>query len=417
MKEVCVFFVKEASNNNLDLCGKKNNYLPENKGTEIVDLYQVCFENFLETNELRPSDNDLYIKTSTTGCNLVTEGEQNNKSNLETLKLLNNPFFLKNIFTQLGFNSIEPLPIVNAKGNTLFVSAGVQIIDDIIHNDGIITEKPKFVIQPVLRTQYIDGVSEGSSTSFINISTEAVNIDPKEHFCFLQQWLKIFIDLGMEKDKFTFKSRHIDKTWGNKTFNGFELFIYYDGLEIGDGSFNYNVAQNTRGDINFSDIGFGLERVKWILSGGSYFDTFTTVYKNQLTLPSLAYANTLSLLSGSGLKPSNKEYGYRFRLFSKRFVDEVKGKCFELDNLFNENYKYWSNWTKLQISESESLSIIRKENSRNFNRLLLDELLKKFNDVNLDINLPTNEIIKRLSHTSVDTKTLEETINNLNYKK
>lgn len=394
---------------------KENIYFVK-EDVELVNQYQTCFEDFLKINHLH-LQNNLYIPLINPRYNLDFEEQKNRSITFETPDLLNDRLSLDNIFSHAGFEPIKPLPIVNFGGNTLFISAGVQIIDNIIHQEGSLISNPKFVAQPVLRTQYIDGVSEGSSTSFINISTEAVNINPQEHFGFIQKWLKIFSNLGMETSKFTFSHRYIDnKTWGDKSFNSFELFVYYDGLEIGDASFNYKVPQSTREKINFSDIGFGLERIKWILQGCSYFDNFTSKYKNEISLPSLAFANTLALLAGSGLKPSNKECGYRFRLFSKRFIDEVKGQHTNLDDLFRENYKYWLKWTDLQTSESEVIETIKNENSRNFNRLLLDQLKDTYPDVGLDINLPTNVLIKRLSGTSVPQDVLNKVIINLHYK-
>lgn len=385
---------------------------------EVIELrsrYQECFETFLRENQLHELD-DLYIPSSAGRLDLDFN-EQRKFIELKDLSLLDSRLQIEGIFSHLGFKPIEPLPIVNKGGNTLFVSAGVQIIDDIIHREGQLISIPRFVAQPVLRTQYVDGVAEGSSTSFINVSTEAVNVSPKQHFDYLQKWLKTFYSLGMDSHEFTFGHRSIEKTWGSKSFDGFEIFVYYDGLEIGDASFNYNVPQSTRGNITFSDIGFGLERIKWVLRGGSYFDNFTSGPKDEISLSTLAFANTLSLLSGSDLKPSNKEYGYRFRLFSKRFVDEVKGRYKDFDNLFAENYKYWSKWTNLLVSEVESLERIRKENSRNFNRLLLDQMKEFYSDIGLDINLPTDVLLQRLGGTSVPSQIVNELLINLNYKK
>lgn len=394
---------------------KENIYLVK-EDVELVTQYQTCFEDFLKINHLQ-LQNNLYIPLTNPRYNLDSEVQKNRPVTFETSDLLNNHLFLENIFSHAGFEPIKPLPIVNFGGNTLFVSAGVQVIDEIIHKEASLITNPKFIIQPVLRTQYIDEVSEGSSTSFINISTEAVNISPDKHFKYLQEWLKVFSGLGMKTGNFTFSHRYLDKTWGNKTFSGFEFFVYYNGIEIGDASFNYGVPQSTRGSINFSDIGFGLERIKWVLQKGSYFDNFTPKHYTETNLSSLAFANTLSLLAGSGLNPSNKEHGYRFRLFSKRFIDEVKGCHTGLNDLFIENYRYWSKWTDLKVSESDSLEIIKKENSRNFNRLLLDQLRDTYFDVGLDINLPTNVLIKRLGGTSVPQEVLNQVIIDLHYKK
>ncbi len=384
---------------------------------EVVELkseYQECFGSFLRENQLH-IQGDRYVTLSANRSNLDFDEQKDKFTELRDLNLLDNRLQIEDIFSHLGFKPVDPLPIVNKDGNTLFVSAGVQIIDNIIHREDQLISVPIFVAQPVLRTQYIDGVSEGSSTSFVNVSTEAVNVKPRQHFDYFQKWLEIFYSLGMDSSEFTFSHRSIEKTWGLKSFDGFEIFVYYNGLEIGDASFNYNVPQNTRGNITFSDIGFGLERIKWALQGGSYFDNFTSGPKDGISLSALAFANTLALLSGSDLKPSNKEYGYRFRLFSKRFVDEVKGRHKDFDDLFIENYKYWLKWINLSVLEVESLERIKKENSRNFNRLLLDQMKDSYHDIGLDINLPTNVLLQRLDGTSVPSQIVDKLLIDLNY--
>jgi len=385
-------------------------YQEQKKDVDFLPDYNSYLDNFLSINGFSLVDG-IYSQKE------YPMSTQEKKVQQLALEKLDNRFSLESVFSKSGFKPVEPLGIINNGGNTLFISAGVQILDSVIHEEGCFISEPIFISQPVLRTQYIDGISEGNSTSFINISTEAVNVNPQEHFNYLQNWLNIFYGFGMESSKFTFTHRAVDKTWGDKIFNGLELFIYYDGLEIGDASFNYGVAQKTRDVINFSDIGFGLERIKWVIRGGSYFDNFISKKYPESSLSSLAFANTLSLLAGSGLNPSNKEHGYRLRLFSKRFIDEVKGQYQDFDDLFLENYRYWLKWTKLPVSEIDSLEIIKKENERNFNRLLLDHLKDNYTDVGLEINIPTNILLSRLNGTSVPRDLIDKLLFNLNYKK
>ena len=90
------------------------------------------------------------------------------------------------------------------------------------------------------------------------------------------------------------------------------------------------------------------------------------------------------------------------RLFSKKFISENIKEHLEIEELAKNAYKYWSNWLNLPISENEALLLIKKENERNFNRELLDSLKLKYKDVDIDINQPTEKILKLLRGTSVD---------------
>ena len=187
-------------------------------------------------------------------------------------------------------------------------------------------------------------------------------------------------------------------------------------MEIGDASFVKDFPQTNRNNLSFSDIGFGLERIRWILQGGTYANTFTENSHNKKeTSIGDVCLHSLTLLSGSGLKPSNKEHGYRFRLFSKRLIEDIKGDYVNLEASVAHYYQEWKKWTKLEVSEEETIKTISKENQRNFNRILIDELKKYYNDVNLDINLSTEIIINRLSGASVDKNNLLSILKELKY--
>lgn len=341
----------------------------------------------------------------------LDEGE--NKAKAE---LLENPEFLKNYFKELGYSIARPKPIIDPGGTTLFISAGVQILNKAIFQEADIDIKPQFVAQPVFRSQYIDSVQEGYSTSFINICTEKINPDADSHFASLSQWLNLLSELGLKKEKTSIVTKEEESEWGGKKFRTKKEFIYYDGLEIGDASYNCNIPQKTREPLALSDIGFGVERLKWILQGGSYFAGFGERDKLLMAenLHVINSAQTLTLLAGSGLKPANKEHGYRFRLFSKRLVDKNLKARANIPDLIHQTYSYWCKWTKLGISEDEVVKTIQIENERNFNRILLDTLKEKYSDVNIDINLPTTKIINLLKGTSVDRDYLESLLKDLN---
>ncbi len=332
-------------------------------------------------------------------------------------ELLSTPDFFNQFFTKNGFDVISPIPLVNKNGTTLFICAGVQILDSVIHQEAPIPQKPSFVAQPVLRTQFIDYIGEGTSTSFINVSTCQLNLSRQEHFQHLQTWVDLFLQLGLKETDLYFKIKPYEQRWGDKVVKSEKIFIIYDGLEIGDSSYVENLPQKGRRNLSLSDIGFGLERIKWIMQGGSYFDVLGNGrVSDNIDRVSAVCTHTLSLLAGEGLKPSNKEQGYRFRLFSKKLVSDILGNHLETNEQVRSYYDYWKIWTNLSLSVDQALHAVTQENTRNFNRNLLDKLCEKYPDVGLDINLPTTVILKRLKGTSVKPDYLSQVLYELKYQ-
>ena len=295
-------------------------------------------------------------------------------------------------------------------GSTLFISAGVQILDSIIYDEKEIFTDKIFITQPVFRTQFIHKINEGVSSSFINIATEMINKNPKEHFYALNQWIKLLNNLGLNKENIILKSLERYDRWGKRKFLQKILKIYYKDLEIGDALY-IDMPQDSRESISISDIGFGLDRIKWLLSdNASYHQAIapnSELFSN-LDNKIIDYTRTLSLLAGSGVKPSNNEHGYRFRQLSKLLIKTNLGKKINLNNLVKSWHEDWQKWTNLPVSEEDAGKIIGLENERNLNRGILDILKVNYPDVDIDINQSTDKVIKLLKGTSVDKEYLQK---------
>lgn len=321
--------------------------------------YHAELERFMKTNKLKiHNSGKIEIENGDNISSMDKYTFQENPENPEGIEL-ENPEFLNSFFESKGYGVTKPKSIINKGGTTLFISAGVQVLDDVVFNEKKVPEKKIFVSQPVFRTQYMDQVGEGFSTTFINIASEIVNPSVANHFDAINDWVCLLEKLGLKKEKITLKTREKEPQWGDKKFKDFILMIYYDGLEIGDANYIYDIPQKTRDPLKISDIGFGLERIKWILKGGSYFN------EREIKDPRVFdYCKTIALLTGSGLKPSNKEHGYRLRQLSKRLIDSDK-KFDELIPVLKYYYNYWKKWTYLTMPESGAIEVANTENKRN----------------------------------------------------
>ena len=326
-------------------------------------------------------------------------------NNNESFNNLENPKYLQNFFRIHNYNVIAPQSILQKNGTTFFTSAGVQILDEYIFNEKELISDKMFVAQPAIRTQFIDEVKNGVSTSFINISTEKLNPTMGEHFSSIKDWLLLLNDLGINKKDLDIFNRKGEPNWGDKKFKNNILMVFYKGLELGDAIYAHDIPQINRGSISFSDIGFGLERLKWALSSHEYFDY---KYDNAINPKVLDYCKTLTLLSGSNLQPSNNSQGYRFRQFSKKLQQEFPGKIAITKRILMHYYNFWTKWTNLEKGAKESVELIEKENERNFNRVLIDKLSETYSDVGIDINISTEKLLKLLKGTSVEEEHLNK---------
>lgn len=392
----------------------KNNEINESLPDYFTSMYNFFNEhNFVEVksaNDVELQTQKIYKSDQSNGINKKTYEVQG-----EMLENLKTPEFLKSFFEKSEFKNIPSKSIVNESGSTLFISAGAQVLDPIIHDEKEIFAEKIYIAQPVFRTQFIPKINEGVSSSFINIATEMVNKTPEEHFRALDQWMELLNILGLNKENIILKSIERYDKWGKRKFLQKILKIYYGDLEIGDALY-IDMPQNSRENILISDIGFGLDRIKWLLSADkSYFQAIAPDSEAFLNLDNktIDYTRTLSLLAGFGVKPSNNEHGYRFRQLSKLLVKTNLGKKINLNNLIKLWYNDWQKWTNFPTSEEDIEKIINMENERNLNREILDILKEDYPDVDININQSTDKIIKLLKGTSVDEKYLQEVLEKL----
>ena len=316
----------------------------------------------------------------------------------------NGPEFFNNQFEKEGFKIVQPMNIVDKKIKTLFVVSGVQILDPIIHDNAEIVDQKIFIAQPVIRTQFLPQVQEGSLTSFVNLTANSVNKSYEEHVGTINKWLLILENLGFSREKFSAQVSRNKNLWDRRRFENDFMGIYYNSIEIGEASYIEKMPQDNRPPISISDVGFGVERMNFSLCG----KTFDDYYKKELPIKIIDSSRTLALLAGSGAKPGNNGQGYRVRLFSKNFVRENMNVGAKAADIFKLAYKQWSRWTKLPLSMQETLDILLPEYDRNFNREILDFLHVNQVKIELDINQSTDDFVIQLIKTgSVDKKLID----------
>lgn len=308
-------------------------------------------------------------------------------------------------FESNNYHCLKPYHIVN-NNDTIFVSAGIQPILKDYREGKLMDGKKYFVSQPVIRTQYVDSISEGYSLAFINVTSSSFNILEEEHKKMVKDWYDLIDNIGLSKKKITSRTDFYSAMWGDLEIYGKRTFHYYDGMEIGDTAFFTNITKdNCKLDIDsFSDLGFGLERLRWLSVGGSYYDLYSNSKKIDCNIK--AYLSVIALLAVNNVVPSNKNCGYRFRLFSKKLVGllEAKDLSEEENNYLDECIKYWIEWQRSE--EQFNKNIILNEYIRNGNRYIIDLLTQEgYENVSgININVSRDEFIKRIIGSGVETE-------------
>ena len=309
---------------------------------------------------------------------------------------------LKTFFAERDYKCVNPHQIVN-NSDTVFLTAGIQpILSDYINLN--LTGEKIYLSQPVIRTQFANSISEGSSIAFINSTTAGFNILENDHNNLVDDWLELFAQLGMNLSNLSKNSKEYERLWGNLLVSGKKTFYYYNGLELGDTTFFTSITKDGEkiGIDSMSDIGFGLERIRWCVNGNSYFVLYSNNIK--LSAPIKAYLSAIALLTVNGIKPSNRNSGYRVRLFSKKLVELLSGKelSSEEENYLLQCIDYWKDWQ--EVNEDVDIETIKKEYIRNCNRYIVDILTKEgyTNLSGININISREEMEKRLISSNVE---------------
>lgn len=319
------------------------------------------------------------------------------------------PEELKQYFKERDYVCQAPYDICNKK-DTVFISAGIQPLLREYRN-GTLRDKSKiYISQPVLRSQFVDNIGEGFSIAFVNATTASFNNSEREHNNLVSDWLELFYELGIEKKQIYSTERDYERQWGDLLVKGKTKFYYYNDVELGDTTFFTSITKDGKKIEldSMSDVGFGLERIRWVVNKKPFYELYSN--SDNLTAESKALLSALALLATNNVNPSNKNSGYRARLFSKKLVSNMGGKDLSSAEMgyLDECIEYWKDWQETE--NRGDTAILLNEYSRNCNRFISDFLKTSgYNNVSgVDINLPRQEFKKRLLNSGVKESDIED---------
>ncbi len=297
----------------------------------------------------------------------------------------------------------RPMHVAGSK-STVFTGAGVQNLEGVMF-DETEQEKPFFVAQPSIRMNFLDGEKHGYSTSFVNICTEDANPTVQTHIDYIDRWMTWLSKTGIFVGDMTVAVRYKVNNWGKGDFLNIVTDFLYGGLHVGDAGFLYDVPQETRQNLSISDVGFGLERISWALNKTPhYFDTFgfwEAALRGQYK--DMDAVRTIALIAGSGIDPSNKAHGYRFRALAKKIAQ--RGKTID-PHMFEHFYRFWTSFTDLEKDRHPAYHSAQREVTRNYNLELCRRVNFEIEEESLLAD--TNRLLDQMVKKGVDLKRIKD---------
>lgn len=283
----------------------------------------------LDILNLKQIENGQYILSSAEGF-YYTSAEDNKEHQFFDTKL------------------ISPDEIKRPKGDTtFFTTAGVQHIETMLHS-GNLEDTAFSVYQPCIRSQYAKETTEGTSTSFINFASVIIGAQENDFINQTKNFIQLLISKGANKEQIKFVLKeNLASAWGDKKFISDNLFVFVNGIEIGESIFIRNLPISDSKTVTVNEVGFGIERLNWALGKSKYYhNSFEKIYTENQNLDinkvsSLIDAiKTSTLIVSSGVLPSPHNHGYRARYLLKNFYN-TNHYNINVSELVSLSYDYW----------------------------------------------------------------------------
>lgn len=277
-----------------------------------------------------------------------------NKELLSPLPVELQQAILSEFITPGNHDLADPVNVANrVTREPLFIVAGVQILDGVIHNDAEIPENRSLVFQPSVRLKFLPTIAAnpGTFSSFVNIASLAVNRPHEEHEEVTEDWLNFLNKLKIPNISTSRRATQSD--WGRGEFQN-EVFDIYSGeTHIGDAVFRTGIPQDSRQSINISDISFGYERLLLVL--GIVSEIFDLNARSQMDLE-----RTLTLILGSGILPGNKlNIGRKIQSLIKQLDYSTLNH-----DAISKFHEWWSQFTYLPLKPYRIYDIISETKFR-----------------------------------------------------
>jgi len=320
-------------------------------------------------------------------------------------------------------NSLEHIPtimpdrVLRPEGDTtIFTSAGIQHLET-LERDKINLESEKFKIaQPVIRSQFMDKIKEGYSTSFIDEAVIQLGVSDEDFFSMCKQMVIDSLNYDTDIQKYYLTIETQDDRWGQKKFTKLVVTLYYDGNEVSEGVYIDQFPKIDGKTVSVAETTHSAERFNWIHRKNRdqpYFIGFEEFYRSDNkddVARIIDPVRTATLMLMQGVVPSHKDPGFRLRQLIKRFVERNAETSFSEDRLSDLSYDFWlGNNVEGIVGKDEVRALLKKEMIRAQNIYIVSRVERDTGKkIKVDVNLSTDEFIKRISPSKEITQVIEK---------
>ena len=204
-----------------------------------------------------------------------------------------------------------PLPL-RGLGDADLTFSAVQALDPYLKRRQLHTYGVGYIPQPVVRftgDRNDDGdLLPGFATSFVNVSLVQPVPSVDEHAALIDIWLSVLSRIGFHTQHLTISGSLA--IWHRPPVAGVTLHIRHQQLALGDAVLLMNADDPT---FLATDIGSGLERLRWALTGRSWENTVYGHLADAATNATLDAIRTATLIVGSGITPASRGAGSSVR--------------------------------------------------------------------------------------------------------
>ena len=230
------------------------------------------------------------------------------------------------------------LPLRWRRDTDLTISA-IQGLDPWLKDGVDRVWREGYLPQPVVRfTGERDehgSLLDGYLTAFVNLScvTRITGVD--RHVELLDAWIGGLSAIGIHASRLTV---HGDlAVWHRGPVSGITMFCDCDGAGVSDAVLLWHTTQPGR---LATDIGSGLERLRWLLSRHSWAETTFGEEGQYSSADLLDAVRTATLLAMNGIRPSARGAGYALRRVLGRIPAFMAASG--LGRLVRQQHAYWS---------------------------------------------------------------------------
>ena len=279
------------------------------------------------------------------------------KVDLVSIKDRMDSFFINKEYRYSTFPNVK-----NPENDTMFVVAAIQQYNVKLKKNYCQDTRMIYSPQPCVRlkdTSSFD-IESGYLHSFVNSATLKLDASFETYCQYLDDWISFFSDIGIHASRLCIV---ISDTPVNilNVYKGWNIDFMYNNLELGHCSYLDQVCSTYSGKFTGIDCGFCLERIGWIVNGGSFFDN---LIPEQLAKSAIKYnvefqelMRTIVLIVMSGINVGQRNDAYQLKKLLVKLT-KLNDDYRLLDWLIGHYFQYWNNFITNTIPMLECKRII-----------------------------------------------------------